>query len=145
MFGNALIYLQAVAIDETRGTAYIPLTTVWRYYVKIKNDTSTRDRRDSWQRSAPTTLVSPLPESLLRFGGPPKGPPVSLAVLLSRLSRGRVGPGLASDLLGSHSGDIALDIRIDRETGLVAAWAVRTQSASVLEFKGPSIEISPAA
>lgn len=83
--------------------------------------------------------------SVLRIKSPPKGPPLSFAVLLGRLSRGRLGPEAARDLLSIKADHISLNIKIDRKTGLVEHWSLRTENSSAPTIMSPADQMPPAA
>lgn len=93
--------------------------------MKIRNDSETQERRDTWRRvrSRPAT-------ARLRFNHPPTTPPITFAELLARLSRGRLRPEVAGDLLRIDAKCVSLYIEIDRDTGLVSHWNMRTHGGS---------------
>jgi hypothetical protein len=67
-------------------------------------------------------LVSDRPTSVRRLVVPRP----SFAELLLRLSRGRLGPEVAEDLLRIEAKRVVLTVEIDRETGLVKHWRFQT-------------------
>lgn len=108
--------------------------------MKIRNDSETQKRRDTWRRLCPATATA-----RLRFDRPTKTPPITFAELLARLSRGRLGPEVAGHLLRIDAKCISLYIEIDRETGLVSHWNMRTHGGGARDAKTVTDKKSPAA
>lgn len=108
--------------------------------MKIKYDTKTQERRDTWKRS-PSASQS----SRLRITRPPTTPPLPFAELLTRLSRGRLGSEVARELLLIDAKCISLSIEIDRDTGLVSHWKMRTHGGSARDATIVTGKMAPAA
>lgn len=109
--------------------------------MKIDKNSKTQAHRDSWRRNHSRCQSS----HTLRINRPPQGPPVSFAELVFRLSRGRLGSKVARDLLRIEADHVSLNIRIDRDTGLVANWTLRTEGASAPNTIKSADEMAPAA
>lgn len=108
--------------------------------MKIDDSTAARERRASWRRlsSGRQPAAPPLQRR------PPATPPVSFAELLERLSRGRLGPDVAAELLLVQSGQISLEVQFDRASGLVTNWTLRTRASAAERAANPA-RIAPAA
>ena len=115
------------------------ITTVWRLGMII--DKKAQQNRYNRRHNLPRRGRA----DVLRAKRLATVPALSFCELIIRLSRGRLDSTIAGELLRIDADHISLDIRIDRETGQVGHWSLRTKSAATSDAKIGGDEIAPAA